>query len=207
MKQIRIVTKDRPGILAEITDAMATAGVNIEDLTAESTGSHAVVEMTVDRYDEALQALRHAEALDADVADEEPFRGLREEPHEPRHHLAVGRVAVEVLEGVEGDAPADLGPQVVGRHRRDENLVGEGPGRDEDPVVANLFELSRDACDHGPSDPAAILTAENAESAEKKSNQNTRRVNSPAKRAAVRRVLRDPSTALRAGLCVSTPCS
>jgi len=68
MKQIRIVTKDRPGILAEITDAMATAGVNIEDLTAESTGSHAVVEMTVDRYDEALQALART-----------PFRAITED--------------------------------------------------------------------------------------------------------------------------------
>lgn len=57
MKQIRIVTNDRPGILAEVADAMASAGVNIEDLAAESTGSFAVIEMTVDRYDEALRAL------------------------------------------------------------------------------------------------------------------------------------------------------
>ena len=68
MKQIRIVTKDRPGILAEITDAMATAGVNIEDLMAESTGSLAVVEMIVDRYDEALRALART-----------PFRAITED--------------------------------------------------------------------------------------------------------------------------------
>ena len=68
MKQIRIVTNDRPGILAEITDAMASAGVNIEDLAAESTGSLAVVEMTVDRYDEALRTLART-----------PFRAITED--------------------------------------------------------------------------------------------------------------------------------
>ncbi len=68
MKQIRIVTKDRPGILAEISDAMASAGVNIEDLAAESTGKLAVVEITVDRYDDALRALART-----------PFRAIAED--------------------------------------------------------------------------------------------------------------------------------
>jgi histidine decarboxylase len=68
MKQIRIVTSDRPGLLAEITDAMASAGVNIEDLAAESTGNLAVIEMTVDRYDEALRVLART-----------PFRAITED--------------------------------------------------------------------------------------------------------------------------------
>ena len=68
MKQIRIVTNDRPGILAEITDAMASAAVNIEDLAAESTGNMAVIEMTVDRYDEALRTLART-----------PFRAITED--------------------------------------------------------------------------------------------------------------------------------
>lgn len=57
MKEIVIVSEDRPGVVAEISEALAAAGVNIEFITAETIGGSGVVILTVDRYDEALRAL------------------------------------------------------------------------------------------------------------------------------------------------------
>jgi hypothetical protein len=57
MKEIFIVSDNRPNMVAEITEALANAGVNIEFLSAEIIGSSRVAFLTVDRYDEALQAL------------------------------------------------------------------------------------------------------------------------------------------------------
>ena len=57
MKQITIISEDHPGVMAEIAEAMATAGVNIETLDAETIGSSGVIILTVDRYDAALRAL------------------------------------------------------------------------------------------------------------------------------------------------------
>ena len=57
MKQITVVTTDRPGVVAEISEALAAAGVNIEELAAEGVGGTAVAILAVDRYDEALRAL------------------------------------------------------------------------------------------------------------------------------------------------------
>lgn len=57
MKQIVIVSEDRPAVVAEIADAMAAAGVNIEFLDAEVVGSSKIVVLTVDHYDDALKAL------------------------------------------------------------------------------------------------------------------------------------------------------
>ena len=69
MKQIRIVADDRPGILAEVSEAMAGAGVNIEMLAGEATGALAVIEMTVDKYNDALRALArtHFHAITEDI--------------------------------------------------------------------------------------------------------------------------------------------
>lgn len=57
MKQLTVVTTDRPGVIAEIAEALAAAGVNLEDLAAEAIGGTAVAILVVDRYDEALRAL------------------------------------------------------------------------------------------------------------------------------------------------------
>jgi hypothetical protein len=71
MKQITIVTEGRPGVIAEISEALAAANVNIETLDAETIGSSSVIILTVDRYDTALQALArtpfHAVSEDAIV--------------------------------------------------------------------------------------------------------------------------------------------
>lgn len=57
MKQITLVSEDHPGFLADVSEAMAAAGVNIENLMAQAIGNTAVIIMTVDKYDEALHAL------------------------------------------------------------------------------------------------------------------------------------------------------
>ncbi len=60
MKQIIIPVPDRPGVVAEVSDALAAAGVNIEDLDAEGAADKGVIILNVDRYDEALRALHEA---------------------------------------------------------------------------------------------------------------------------------------------------
>ena len=71
MKEIVIVSENRPGMVAEITEALATAGVNIESLDAEMVGGSKVAVLTVDSYDDALRALAqtrfHAISEDAVV--------------------------------------------------------------------------------------------------------------------------------------------
>lgn len=58
MKEIVIVSQNRPGLIADISEALGSRNINIETLDAEGIFGTAVVELTVDRYDEALQALR-----------------------------------------------------------------------------------------------------------------------------------------------------
>lgn len=78
MKQITIVSEDRAGIVAEISEALAEVGVNIETLVAETIGRSAVTILTVDNYDLALRALArtsfHAISEDAIVVqlDDKP---------------------------------------------------------------------------------------------------------------------------------------
>jgi len=60
MKEIVIVTENRAGLVADISEALGSRGINIETLDAEEVHDLAVVELTVDRYDEALAALRDA---------------------------------------------------------------------------------------------------------------------------------------------------
>ena len=57
MKQITIVSEDRPGVVAEVSEVLAAAGVNIEDLSADTVGGSTVLILQVDRYDDALRAL------------------------------------------------------------------------------------------------------------------------------------------------------
>jgi hypothetical protein len=71
MKQIQIVCESTPGVVAEITQALADAGINIESLDAVTIGesSLGIVALTVDHYDAALKALAktayHAVSEDA----------------------------------------------------------------------------------------------------------------------------------------------
>jgi hypothetical protein len=58
MKQISIVAPNRFGVLTEITEALAGAGINIESLDAELVGDYVVAVLSVDQYDLALQSMR-----------------------------------------------------------------------------------------------------------------------------------------------------
>ncbi len=60
MKQITIVGESDPGLLAQVSEILAARGINIETLDAETVQDYGVVILTVDRYDEALAALRDA---------------------------------------------------------------------------------------------------------------------------------------------------
>ncbi len=60
MKEIVVVTPNRAGLLADISEVLAARGINIETIDAEEVHDTAIIELTVDRYDEALQALRDA---------------------------------------------------------------------------------------------------------------------------------------------------
>lgn len=60
MKEIVIVTQNRTGLIADISEVLADADVNIETLEAEEVHDLAVVNLTVDKYDAALLALHNA---------------------------------------------------------------------------------------------------------------------------------------------------
>ena len=61
MKQITIVTETKAGLVAEVSEVLGSPGININSLVAPDTpGHYGVVVLTVDRYDEALVALRDA---------------------------------------------------------------------------------------------------------------------------------------------------
>ena len=68
MKQITIISEDSLGVVTEICEALAAAGVNIESLDAETIGGSGVTKLTVDRYDDALRALAQT-----------PFHAISEE--------------------------------------------------------------------------------------------------------------------------------
>ena len=78
MKQIIIVTDNRPGVVAEISKVLGERGINIETLAAETMEETGVVILTVDRYDEALTALRDA-SFDAVTEDAIVVR-IKDEP-------------------------------------------------------------------------------------------------------------------------------
>lgn len=69
MKQITIVTESSSGLLTRIAEVLAARDINIETLDAETILEHGVAILTVDRYDEALAALRDAgiDALSEDA--------------------------------------------------------------------------------------------------------------------------------------------
>lgn len=68
MKEIIIPTPNRPGVVADVSQALADAGVNINEMDAHATEESGVIIITVDRYDEALRAL-NAAGFDAITED------------------------------------------------------------------------------------------------------------------------------------------
>ena len=60
MKEITVITHNHPGVLADVTELLAGARINLESIDAETLGTQAVLCLTVDRYDDALRALAGA---------------------------------------------------------------------------------------------------------------------------------------------------
>jgi len=57
MKQLTIITQDRPGLLTDIAGALAAAGINIQDIDAEAAGPTSAISIAVDHYDAAVRIL------------------------------------------------------------------------------------------------------------------------------------------------------
>ncbi len=60
MKQLTVLVPNKPGQLAILTEKLAAASVNIESFDVESQGEDGLIVLMVDRYGEALRALRDA---------------------------------------------------------------------------------------------------------------------------------------------------
>jgi hypothetical protein len=60
MKEITVITEDRPGVVADVSEVLAKANINIESIDAESLGTNAILRLLVDRYNDALHALMRA---------------------------------------------------------------------------------------------------------------------------------------------------
>ncbi len=60
MKQITIVTPAQAGLMADISDHLGNAGINIETLEAFVVRDWDIVQLTVSDYDRALRVLRDA---------------------------------------------------------------------------------------------------------------------------------------------------
>ncbi len=60
MRQITIVTPGRAGLMADISDQLGKAGINIETLEAFVVCDWDIVQLTVSDYNQALVVLRDA---------------------------------------------------------------------------------------------------------------------------------------------------
>ena len=60
VNRIVIMADNEVGVIADITGALAAAGINIESLNTESAGSRGAIILTVDDYDHALYTLNQA---------------------------------------------------------------------------------------------------------------------------------------------------
>jgi hypothetical protein len=60
MKQLTVLAPNKPGQLAIIADKLAQHSVNIDSFDVESHGEDGLIVLVVDKYDEALRALRDA---------------------------------------------------------------------------------------------------------------------------------------------------
>ncbi len=60
MREIIIPVENPPGTLADISETLALANVNIETIEAKVLGESGVIVLSVDRYDTALRALSDA---------------------------------------------------------------------------------------------------------------------------------------------------
>lgn len=69
MQRITVVVHNQSGLLAEITELLASKGISIDSLVADTYGADGVLHLEVERVDEALAALTSAgyQAVTEDV--------------------------------------------------------------------------------------------------------------------------------------------
>lgn len=60
MQRITVVVQNRAGLLAEITELLASKGLSISSIVADSVGAQGVLHIDLERVDEALAALTSA---------------------------------------------------------------------------------------------------------------------------------------------------
>lgn len=65
MKQITVISHNHPGVIADISEALGKAGINIESIDAETFDDSAVTILSVDKYDAALRILQDMPDLTA----------------------------------------------------------------------------------------------------------------------------------------------
>jgi len=60
LQHITVVVHNRPGLLAEITELLASKGLSITSISADSLGSQGVLHVGLEQVDEALAVLASA---------------------------------------------------------------------------------------------------------------------------------------------------
>jgi hypothetical protein len=78
MKQITVVTPTREGLMADISDYLGRAGINIETLEAFACRDWDIVQLTVSDYNNALKVLRDA-GYDA-ITEDAVVVNVRDQP-------------------------------------------------------------------------------------------------------------------------------
>ena len=78
MNRIVIMARNEVGVIADISRALADAGVNIETISAEALGEKGAITLTTDDYDDALRAL--TDAGFKTVSDDSLILRLPDEP-------------------------------------------------------------------------------------------------------------------------------
>lgn len=78
MNRITVIARNEVGVIADISRALADAGINIETISAEGVDDHGTVTLTTDAQDSALRVLTDA-GFKA-VTDESLVLRLPDEP-------------------------------------------------------------------------------------------------------------------------------
>lgn len=78
MNRIVVVARNEVGVIADISRALADAGINIETISTEGSDDHGAVTLTTDSQDAALRVL--TEAGFKAVSDDSLVLRLRDEP-------------------------------------------------------------------------------------------------------------------------------
>jgi len=79
MKQLTIISENKFGILTEISEALASAEVNIESIDAELVGDHVVIVLIAEPYDRARQVVHQFPDMQV-VTEDAILVKLRNEP-------------------------------------------------------------------------------------------------------------------------------